>query len=281
MPDGFTHCATLVRDADRDRFLASLFAPAERRDALLALYAFNIEIARVREAAHEPLPGEIRLQWWREVIDGERGGEASANPIAAALVAVIERHQLPAATLGDLIEAHRFDLYDEPMAQLADLENYARKTAAALLALAGQILNGGEPDLMRTAAEPAGIAQAIAGLLQALPMHVARRQLYVPVEMLARHGATSDEILARQASAGVKAALAELREVARAHLRAAHQNVMALPDAALPAFLPIALTRPSLDRLERGDPFSPGELPPWRRQWLIWRAARNPARIAG
>jgi phytoene synthase len=281
MQDAFAHCAALVRNADRDRFLASLFAPAERRGALHALYAFNIEIARVREAAHEPLPGEIRLQWWREVIGGERGGEASANPVAAALVAVIERHQLPAATLADLIEAHRFDLYDEPMARLADLEDYGRKTAAALLALAAQILDGGELDRIWAAAEPAGIAQAITGLLQALPLHLARRQLYVPVETLARHGATSDETLARQATDPVKAALADLREVARAHLGDARQQLLTLPDAALPAFLPIALTRPSLDRLERGDPFAPSELQPWRRQWLIWRAARNPARIAG
>jgi len=49
----------------------------------------------------------------------------------------------------------------------------------------------------------------------------------------------------------------------------------------LPAFLPVALVRPALDRLARCDPFASAELSPWRRQWLIWRAARNPARIAG
>ncbi len=67
MQDAFAYCAELVRDADRDRFLAALFAPAEQRDALFALYAFNVEVGRVREAAREPLPGEIRLQWWRDV----------------------------------------------------------------------------------------------------------------------------------------------------------------------------------------------------------------------
>jgi phytoene synthase len=280
MQDAFAHCAALVRAGDRDRFLASLFAPAERRDALYALYAFNIEIARVREAAHEPLPGEIRLQWWCEVIGGERGGEASANPVASALLTAIERYQLPAATLTHLIEAHRFDLYDEPMARLGDLEDYARKTTAALITLAARILETGEPDRIRTAAEPAGIAQAIVGLLLALPVHIARRQLYVPAEMLARHGVGPNDPFAQPPPAGVSAALSELREVGRAHLRVAHQHVPALRDAALPAFLPIALTRPALDRLERGDPFAPSELPPWRRQWLIWRAARNPARIA-
>ena len=89
MQDAFAYCAELVRTADRDRFLASLFAPAEYRGALHALYAFNVEVARVREVAHAPLPGEIRLQWWREVIGGERGEEAKANPVAAALLAAI------------------------------------------------------------------------------------------------------------------------------------------------------------------------------------------------
>src|ERR1700740_3516033 len=95
MQDAFAYCAELVRAADRDRYLAALFAPAEFRGALHALHAFNIEVRRVREAAREPLPGEIRLQWWTDVLTGEREGEAAANPVAAALLASIERYWLP------------------------------------------------------------------------------------------------------------------------------------------------------------------------------------------
>src|ERR1700689_2134729 len=142
MQDAWDYCAALVRAADRDRFLASLFAPAQQRAALHALYAFDVEMARVREAAREPLPGEIRLQWWRDVIHGERGGEAQANPVAAALLATIERSQLPVGRLIDLVDARRFDLYDEPMASLSDLEAYARKTSSTVIALAAQILSG-------------------------------------------------------------------------------------------------------------------------------------------
>ncbi len=140
MQDAFAYCAELVRQADRDRFLAALFAPAEARDALLALYAFNIEITRVRDVAREPLAGEIRLQWWSEVVAGERGEEAGANPVAAALLLAMARHGLSADALGDLIEAHRFDLYDDPMASVADLESYAVRTFSALIALAARIL---------------------------------------------------------------------------------------------------------------------------------------------
>jgi 15-cis-phytoene synthase len=281
MQDAFAYCAELVRTADRDRFLSALFAPAESRAALHALYAFNVEVTRVREVAREPLPGEIRLQWWSEVVNGERAEEAAANPVASALLAVIERHRLAVPALTALLDARRFDLYDDAMARLADLEAYARKTSSTLFAFAAQILAGAEAEATDAVATSAGIAYAIAGLIRAFPLHAARRQLYVPLELIERQGVEPQDIFAGRSSKNLRAALAELQAVARRHLLAAHQQMAALPDAALPAFLPVALVRPSLDRLARRDPFAPAELSPWRRQWLIWRAARNPARIAG
>src|SRR5579862_731137 len=281
MEDAFAYCAELVRTADRDRFLSSLFAPADHRAALHALYAFNVEVARVREVAREPLPGEIRLQWWSEVLRGERAGEASANPVASALLTVIERYGLASARLTALLDARGFDIYDDPMARLTDLEAYAQKTSSALLALAAQILAGAETEAAEAVATSAGIAYAIAGLIRVLPLHAARRQLFVPLELLERHGVEPQDIFAGKSSQNLRAALAELQAVARRHLLAAHQQIATLPDAALPAFLPVALVRPALDRLTGRDPFAPVELSPWRRQWLIWRAARNPARIAG
>ncbi len=186
---------------------------------------------------------------------------------------------MPALTT--LLEARRFDLYDDPMARLADLEAYGRKTSSALLGLAAHILVGGEVEVAEPVATPAGMAYAIAGLLRAFPLHAARRQLYLPLEVLERHGVEPQDIFARKSSKNLRAAFADLQDVARRHLRVAHQQMATLPDAALPAFLPVALVRPSLDRQARSDPFAPAELSPWRRQWLIWRAARNPARIAG
>ena len=277
MQDAFAHCAELVRTADHDRYITALFAPAEHRDALLALYAFNAEVARVRDVAREPMPGEIRLQWWREVVCGERSGEAPANPVAAAFLATIDRYNLAVEPLSALIEAHRFDLYDEPMARLSDLEDYARETASALIAIAARILTGVS---LESAAESAGIAQMIAGISRALPLHASRGQIFLPIELLSQHGVSPQDIFAGQSSAGLNAALQELRNVARQHLARARQSVKATQPEALAAFLPVALVGPSLRRLERSDAFSPTEISPWRRQWLIWRAARNPARIA-
>ncbi len=131
MQDGY--CQELVRRADRDRWLSTLFAPAEHRTALLALYAFNVEVARVRAAAHEPLAGEIRLQWWRDVMAGEGRGEVEANPVAAALRRAIAHYHLPADRLDAIIVARRFDLYDDPMPTLAALETYADDVAANVI----------------------------------------------------------------------------------------------------------------------------------------------------
>jgi phytoene synthase len=279
MHDAFAYCADLVRSADRDRFLASLFAPAEQRNGLHALYAFDSEVSRVREVARQPLPGEIRLQWWNDALRGERAGEAAANPVAAALLATVQRYKLAIEPLVALVEAHTFDLYDEPMATVADLEAYGRKTASVVIAAAAQILGAGETDAI---ADRAGLACSITGIVRRFALHAARGQVYVPVELLERHGVRLHDVFAKKSSPGLGAAMAELISLARVHLRAARDNLAKLPEAALPALLPLALVRPALDRLERSDAFAPArDTAPWRRQWLLWRAARNPARIAG
>ena len=257
--------------------MATLFAAAPRRRPLHALYGFNVELSRVRELAREAMPGEIRLQWWRDILGGTRTGEA--GPVASALTATVIRYGLPIAALDDMIEARSFDLYDDPMGSLAELEAYADKTSSALMRLAARILNEGREPGLDQAARHAGIAHALAWVLTAFPVHAARRQLYVPLDVMQRHGARPEDAFAATTTAGLKAALAELREVARAHL--AQVPVAAISSALMPAFLPAALVAPTLKRLERDDPFAPRPLPPWRRQWLLWRAARNPTRIAG
>jgi 15-cis-phytoene synthase len=276
--DAYVHCDALVRAADKDRYLASLFAPAAARQHLHALYAFASEIARVRDAARESLPGEIRLQWWRDVLAGEGRGEVSANPVAAALLDTVARCALPRARLIALIDAHGFDLYDDAMPSLADLDAYAEHTCGILFALAAQILGGTErADAIVAAATPAGIAYGVAQRLRTFPRDLARRQLFVPLDLLALHGVTREEIEARQNAHGLRGALAALRDHARAafgRFRAAARDI---PESSAPAFLVAALVPPLLARLDAtaADPFELVEVPQWRRQWALWRAARR------
>jgi phytoene synthase len=280
MQNDFEHCAALVREADRDRYLATLFAPAAHRDALFALYAFNAEIARVREVAREPMPGEIRLQWWREVLAGERVGEAAANPVAAALRTTLDRHEIAADRLITLIDAHGFDLYDDPMAALAELESYAGNTLGTLLTIAAEIL-GAQAEINEPLIRHASAAMTIAASLVRFGHDAAYRKLFVPLDVLARHQVNREDIFSGLSSEALRAALGEMRGFARRHLAVAQAEFKSNDVAALPALLPAAIVGPTLRRMERPgyDPFQPELLAPWRRQWLLWRAARSPSRI--
>jgi phytoene synthase len=280
MKINFEHCAALVREADRDRFLATLFAPAEHRDALLSLYAFNVEISRVRELAREPIPGEIRLQWWREVLSGERAGEAAAHPVAAALLATLARYGFVATPLLELIDARAFDLYDAPMVTLDDLELYAIRTQSPLFAMAAGIL-GADKTLPKLFTLDASVAYSVGGIFSGFARHAARRQLFVPLDVLDRRHVNREDIFAGQRGEPLRAALAEMRGVARQHLTAAQAKLQSAPAEILPAFLPVALVGPQLRRMGSAayNPFAFEPIAPWRRQWLLWRAARNPNRI--
>jgi phytoene synthase len=156
----YAFCEALIRDVDKDRYLASLFAPAASRPHLFALYAFSFEVSRVREVVSEPLPGEVRLQWWRDALSGPSQGSSQSNPVSMALLDTIERFRLPVAPLVALIDVRIFDLYDDPMPTVAELEGYCGETCSALIRLASLILAGGEDP---GGAEAAGHAGDVAG----------------------------------------------------------------------------------------------------------------------
>ncbi len=273
LEDAYRHCASLVRGEDRDRFIAALFAPAQQRPHLHAIYAFDLELARVGHVVREALAGEIRLQWWRDALVGEARGDAMANPVAAALADTIARCGLPTAPLAALIDARARDLYGEPFATLAELETYAHQTASMMFEIAARVLD--RDARVSAVAPPTGMAAALAGVLQSLPREAARGRSLVPLDVLDRHGVARESI-AGAASSQLEAALAELARVGQARLDEVRRNWANLSPAGRPAFLPLAVARALLARAERNpDPVRPVRLAPWRRQWLIWRAARR------
>ncbi|MGB8278563.1 MAG: phytoene/squalene synthase family protein [Methylovirgula sp.] len=272
----YDHCDTLLRREDPDRWLASLFLPTEKRPHVHALYAFSLEIARVRRLVSEPMLGEIRFQWWREILAGERESEAEAHPVAAALTDTLARCALPGEPLLALIDARLFDLYDEPMPSVEMLEAYAEATAGRLFKLAAMIVEPRAGAEIAEAASHAGIAYAITGLMRALPWHAVTGQVYIPKDVLDRHGAVVEAVEAGIASPALRGALAEMRSLARRHL----ENFKALPTARAgggAAFLPLSLCEAYLRQMDkrRYEPFETVvQLPQWRRQWLLWRTAR-------
>jgi phytoene synthase len=194
-----TDLDAVVRRADPDRWLASRFIEdrAARAD-VIALYAFNHELARVAETVRDPLMGEIRLTWWREALDEIfAGGGIRMHPVVGALGAAVRRRNLARAPLEAMIEARFNDLDPEPLAEESALQGYIDATAGSLMALTIAAVAGVEAHAMR----PAARAWGLAGLLRLRAAGVAR----LPE-------AWTDE----RVRTGVREALAEARGAAQA-----------------------------------------------------------------
>ena len=278
LANAYAHCEALTRAHDRDRWLAGLFAPEPARKHLYAMTAYSYEVSRLREIMREPLAGEMRLQWWREAISGDRAGEARANPVAAALIDTIERFGLPHKAFQDLCDARTFDLYDDPPATMQDLEGYCGETCSVLFQLAAIILAEGSDPGAAEASGHAGVAYALVGQLRALPLTSMRGQVFIPADLLAAHGVERADIVERRDSARLRAVLAQMRAHARRHLDSARSLARNLPEQIKPAFLPLAFLPLYLTRLERrkNAPFRGiVDAPQWRRQWALWRAAKS------
>jgi phytoene synthase len=269
-------CAQLMRAHDFARYASTLFVPAAQRRALVAVYAFNVEISRVREQVSQPLPGEIRLQWWTDMLAGAGHGGVEGNPVAAELLLAIRSWRLPVERLSRLIDEHQFDLYNDPMPTKAALEGYINDTSSALFSLAARIA-GRQSDEIEHLARHAGLAQGIAQVMAALPLDASRRQLFVPLQLLESHGSGMEEVFAGKETPKVRAALDQLVGEAREHLQTAFRLLEGAPPEVRPVFLPLALVAHDLKRMARADsdPFIPRVTSRFRTLWTLWRASRS------
>src|ERR1700692_3041321 len=268
-------CADLVRAHDFARYASTLFVPAEQRRALLAIYAFNVEISRVREQVSQPLPGEVRLQWWTDMLAGAGHGGIEGNPVAAELKLAIRNWRLPVERLSRLIDEHQFDLYNDPMPTMAALEGYINDTSSALFSLGARIA-GCQSDEIEHLARHAGLAHGLAQVLAALPLDASRRQSFVPLQLLESNGSDLEEVFAGKHTPKLRAALDQLIGEAQAHLKTALALLATAPPQVRPVFLPLALAGRSLKHVSRADndPFVQQVTSRFRTLWTLWRASR-------
>jgi 15-cis-phytoene synthase len=210
----------LVREEDRDRFLATLFAPADKRPALFAIYAFDIEVGHISGRVSEPLAGEVRLQWWRDVITGASREQAAGNPVAAALIDTIGRYKLPDQIVFDLIEAQRDALYRKPVETIGEFEQWAAMTYGGIFALAARVLSGSNPDL----------------------------------DEFSRHAGIA---LACMKAAGPGQQFQDFSDLADRHLTAVRAALPAPAADINAAFLPLALVRPTLREIGKNGTLLP------------------------
>jgi 15-cis-phytoene synthase len=229
--------AALVRRHDPDRFLTALFAPRERRDALLTLYAFNHELARAREVASEPPLALIRLQWWREVVEGEAKRHEVATPLSAAIGAGL----VAPGDLLPLIEARENEVYGD-FETLADWRAWLLMGAGGLAVAAARTLGAVQPEAVR----PVGAAYGVAGVLRATGVLAAQGACLLPRDLLAAHGLSAEAFLADPGSAAGRAALMEIAREGQALLAQAVPR--GVTRGVVAAVLPGVLARRDLAR---------------------------------
>jgi 15-cis-phytoene synthase len=236
----------IVRRHDPDRFLTALFAPPERREALLTLYAFNHEIARAREVASQPLLALIRLQWWREVVEGESKPHEVATPLAEALAA----GRLSRPDLLALIAAREIEVEGEIAAADA-WRGWLFAGAGGVSVAAGQALGVTAPEALE-GLKLSGAAYGVAGLLRSRGPLGRRGWAPWPADRLALAGLTPAAAAAAPSDPALVPVLAELAGEARGWLREARG--IRVPRAAVAALLPGVLARRDLRSLSVGEP---------------------------
>jgi phytoene synthase len=220
-----------VRLYDHDRFMSTIFAPAAVREHLFALYAFNIELAKVREIVSEPLIGQMRLQWWRDTLDKIYAGETIKHEVARPLGVAIVACGIDRAAFDPLIDAREFDLDGVPPSDLAALLAYAEGTGAPVLAIALQVAGGGLDPAAAEIARLAGTGWALTGLLRAVPFHARQHRLYLPADMLETAGVRVSRLFDLKPEAGLYDVVRTIGELAQANFAAARKLVRKLPRA--------------------------------------------------
>jgi phytoene synthase len=269
------HCRTLVRMFAPDRYFSTLLAPTEKRRDLFAIYAFDAEISAIAENVSDPAIGEIRFQWWYDTLATVFAGDSQQHPVARELVLAIKRHDLPSHLFSHLIDAHRFDLYYKPMADMDALAQYLKKTSIATIDLACRILIGENALSIKTLIDKAGTAYGVGQIVSLLPQHIARKQCFVPASLLAQHQLKPTQFLTGEFSTTMKLAILQLQHLIVESVTVLRHETAATPKRALPAFFPSGLAERKTKKIATTD-FNPfkqrANLSPLATQWYLLKS---------
>lgn len=177
-------CAKLVQAADPDRFASAMCAPMPGREALMVLYAFNVEVSRAPWVTQEEIIAEMRLQWWKDAIaEIYEGQSVRSHEVVSPLADVIGEAELPRDLFDGLIEARRFDIYRDRHETDDAFDAYVAATSGNLMELAGRSLGATEFGAFREF----GWASGLANLLMALPQLYERGRSPLPSDKVDRN----------------------------------------------------------------------------------------------
>jgi phytoene synthase len=254
--DDLAYCADQVRAFDRDRWLASLFAPEDRRRDLLVLAAFDLELARVGHSVTQEVIGAIRLQWWRDAFDAMERGTTRAHPVVRAMASLRERRDVPRKVCDELIDARECDLHEKPFADHAAMLNHAQQTGGAWTLLTLSILGVPHASISESMRD-AGAATSLVTILRGAARDATRRRFVLPLDAVGGDAAPFESWFAGRTELAFRNAIDAVVDAARGRLDRRFRRVVNRD--AFAAFVPVVLARRRLAVIERAgaDLFSP------------------------
>lgn len=272
MFDHQSHIQETLKNHDPERYLACLYLPEHIRHCAMTLYAFDAEISRIPSVVSEPMPGEIRIQWWRDLV--KSGGNVGSGPLAEALLAATKEHKLPLDVLDNYLEARIFDLYQDPMPDVGTYEGYLGETVSSFLNMIALASGVERSSKLADACGHAGVAIGVSRHLSLCSNARARGQVFFPLPMLEACGLNREQWLKENVDGSHEAVIFAMISKARDHLSKAKIAIADLPSELKSIFLPIVFVDKVLDLIGKNPAeclVRPIVLSPLRRQWLAFR----------
>lgn len=255
-----------------DRYTQLLFLPENIRGPAASIFAFQQEIDRIPYLVSEPMPGEIRLQWWREVLLGQREGEAHANPLANDLLIAIRRFNLPKDGFIRFIDAKVFDLYNDPMPDRETLEAYLGETESFIFQMIITIMGEKNTSLIADACGHSGVALGIANLIQQLPYHLDKQQSYVPSSLIDACGIDGAAWFSAETQNHISA-YHGFAALGQEHLTKAKNVIAQLPKESRVCFLSLSANQLVFTQAKKRKKNlrQPLKISPLAKQWAMWK----------
>lgn len=237
-------CHDQVSRLDHDRFVIAMAAPPATRQHLMALFAFNSEVAAISESVSETMLGQMRLQWWREQVDAASSGGPRPAGIAGDLHDTIRHADLSPELFYRFLAGRERDLEAGPPESLDCLVRYCEDTSATLTELALNVSgHQSREGAVSQVARHSGIAWALIGLIRSMPYHTERARCFMPRDMLAAAGIDWHDMNIPKNRLAVPSLVAPLANVAAEHEVSARRLSRDIPADALAPLLVLPLIR--------------------------------------
>ena len=264
------YCQDKAARSGSSFYYSFMFLPAERRQAITALYAFCREVDDVVDECHDLSLAQTKLEWWREEVGRVYNGTPT-HPVGLALKDVIKGFRLPQEQLLEIIDGMAMDLSQTRYLDFKGLQLYCYRVASVVGLLAAEIFGHQDRQTLKYAHD-LGLAFQLTNIIRDVGEDARRGRIYLPIEDLQRFNVPAKDLLEARYSEQFRALMAFQAERAEKFYDQAFAQLPAVDrKAQRPGLVMAAIYRTLLREIAR-DGFMVLDrrtsLTPLRKVWL-------------